>query len=148
MMACGASTTQYAHLATTWHPGLSAVVILVLNLYYQAYFCPLSLEQNRSTHNLYGATEALIIRGQSQAKKRVILFLTVFVFSGFFSKLWQYTTCNNINVTIITFFLQIYFYLLLYQWMKSKNYLKKLRIRCTHKRPPCQCLSLVCTCFR
>ena len=61
----------------------------------------LSLEQNRSTHNLYGATEALIIRGQSQAKKRVILFLTVFVISGFFSKfLLLY---NKVYITMITY---------------------------------------------
>jgi len=46
----------------------------------------LYLEQNHSTHNLYGATEALIIRGQSQARKRVIYFLTVFIISGFFSE--------------------------------------------------------------
>lgn len=43
-------------------------------------------EQNRMTHHFYGATETLIIRGQSQAKKRVILFLTIFVVTGFFSK--------------------------------------------------------------
>lgn len=61
----------------------------------------LSLEQNRSTHNLYGATEALIIRGQSQAKKRVILFLTVFVISGFFSKFML--LYNKVYITMITY---------------------------------------------
>lgn len=50
------------------------------------FLCFLYLEQNHSTHNLYGATEALIIRGQSQARKRVIYFLTVFIISGFFSE--------------------------------------------------------------
>lgn len=39
-----------------------------------------------SHHNLYGATEAIIVRGQSQAKLRVIIFLTTFLISGFFSK--------------------------------------------------------------
>lgn len=105
----------------------------------------LSLEQNRSTHNLYGATEALIIRGQSQAKKRVILFLTVFVFSGFFSK---FVALDDDFTAILFFFLQICFYQLQYQWMRSKNYLMKLRIRCTHKMSLCQLLILVCTCFR
>ena len=38
-----------------------------------------------SHHNLYGATEAMISKGQSQAKTRVIIFLTVFLITGFFS---------------------------------------------------------------
>ena len=63
----------------------------------------LSLEQNRSTHNLYGGTEALIIRGQSQAKKRVILFLTVFVISGFFSKFMLLYNEVYIIFTMITY---------------------------------------------
>ena len=39
-----------------------------------------------SHHNLYGATEAIIMRGQSQARTKVITFLTVFLITGFFSK--------------------------------------------------------------
>ena len=34
----------------------------------------------------YGATEALIVRGHSQAKQRAVLFLTVFTISGFCSE--------------------------------------------------------------
>ena len=56
-------------------------------------------EQNRATHNLYGATEALIIRGQSQAKKRVVLFLTVFVVTGFFSE----SLLSAISVSVIKY---------------------------------------------
>lgn len=37
--------------------------------------------------NSYGATNNLLSRGHSQAKHRVVLFLTVFVISGFFSEL-------------------------------------------------------------
>ena len=44
-------------------------------------------ERSTHHHNMYGATEAIIIKGQSQAKTRVIIFLTVFLASGFFSEL-------------------------------------------------------------
>lgn len=44
----------------------------------------------------YGATNILLFRGHSQAKRRVILFLTVFVIGGFFSKLiWSPARCRT-----------------------------------------------------
>ena len=33
----------------------------------------------------YGATSSLLVRGHSRAKQRVVLFLSVFIISGFFS---------------------------------------------------------------
>ena len=39
------------------------------------------LEQNRNTA-LYGATLAMILAGQKDAKKRVFLFFTIYVLSG------------------------------------------------------------------
>lgn len=44
-----------------------------------------STENNRDMYN-YGTTKALIVQGQSEAKKRVFLFLSVFIIAGFFSK--------------------------------------------------------------
>jgi len=44
----------------------------------------------------YGATEALIVRGHSQAKQRAVLFLTVFIATGF---------CN----LILAFLIVVYF---------------------------------------
>lgn len=44
-----------------------------------------SPESDYNTTN-YGATQALIVKGQSKAKKRVFYFLTVFIVNGFFSE--------------------------------------------------------------
>ena len=81
------------------------------------------------THHLYGATETLIIRGQSQAKKRVILFLTVFVVTGFFSKSELCTNyCLDFNGYYLCALFQIYFCHLQYQLMKFVACLKQLPI--------------------
>ena len=39
------------------------------------------LEQNRNT-TLYGATLAMILAGQKDAKKQVLLFFSVYILSG------------------------------------------------------------------
>ena len=44
-----------------------------------------STENNHDLYN-YGTTKALIVQGQSEAKKRVFFFLSVFIIAGFFSK--------------------------------------------------------------
>ena len=43
--------------------------------------------EGNTSSSLYGATEAVIVRGHSQAKHRVFLFLTVFVITGLCSEL-------------------------------------------------------------
>ena len=48
--------------------------------YHCSYTCHQS-EQNETTP-LYGATQAMILEGQKDAKKRVFLFLTVFFITG------------------------------------------------------------------
>ena len=45
---------------------------------------PVNLEQSRTIH--YGAVKLLIDKGKSQARKRILYFMNVFVISGFFSK--------------------------------------------------------------
>ena len=64
---------------------LSMQPVLLINVLYLIFV--ITERGNVSTH--YGATEALIIRGHSKAKKRVLLFLTVFIISGFFSEWWS-----------------------------------------------------------
>ena len=51
------------------------------------------IESRGEAYN-YGAT-AVLARGQSRAAKRVMLFLTVFVFSGFFSEFTTIVICKN-----------------------------------------------------
>jgi len=53
--------------------------------------CP-STENNHDLYN-YGTTKALIVQGQSKARKRVFLFLSVFIIAGFFSKLAHWCHC-------------------------------------------------------
>lgn len=48
--------------------------------------CHVCVDAQREGHSFYGAA-ALIVRGHSQAKQRVILFLTIFIISGFCSVL-------------------------------------------------------------
>ena len=48
--------------------------------------CHFCADERREGHSFYGAA-ALIVRGHSQAKQRVILFLTIFIISGFCSEL-------------------------------------------------------------
>lgn len=55
--------------------------------------------EGKNTSSLYGATEAVIVRGHSQAKHRVFLFLTVFVVTGL---------CNLILACLLTVFISIY----------------------------------------
>ena len=58
----------------------------------------LPTDEQREGHSFYGAA-ALIVRGHSQAKQRVILFLTIFVINGFCSesayKPCIIIACNN-----------------------------------------------------
>lgn len=78
----------------TFLASFSLLIVRMKRLTYGVYCtCMYYAEQNRKTHNLYGTAEALIIRGQSQAKRRVVLFLTVFVITGFFSKCCLMVSC-------------------------------------------------------
>ena len=52
----------------------------------QGVFLSLFLSGEYPGSAFYGATEALIVRGHSQAKRRAVLFLAVFTISGFCSE--------------------------------------------------------------
>ena len=52
----------------------------------QGAFLSLFLSGEYPGSAFYGATEALIVRGHSQAKRRAVLFLAVFTISGFCSE--------------------------------------------------------------
>lgn len=41
--------------------------------------------QNHESSN-YGATQVILVQGQSKAKKRIIYFVAVFIVNGFFSE--------------------------------------------------------------
>ena len=47
--------------------------------------CILYAAQNHEYSN-YGATEAILVQGQSKAKKRIIYFIAVFIVNGLFSE--------------------------------------------------------------
>ena len=51
--------------------------LLCLYIYYAA--------ENSESSN-YGATQAILVQGQSKAKKRVIYFIAVFIVNGLFSE--------------------------------------------------------------
>ena len=62
--------------------GSGTVPFHVLNHSYQL----ICTDEQREGPSFYGAA-ALIVRGHSQAKQRVILFLTTFIICGFCSEL-------------------------------------------------------------
>ena len=79
---------QQAALVRLWNkdeimPRIGLLFDISLCVHFPIFHC---IDQVQDNYYSYGATRALISRGQSKARKRVTYFLTVFIINGFFSE--------------------------------------------------------------